>query len=201
MMLADVRLSEPPRDALSGQCRRRRLRARRVLRRRLASRDRLESPTPAARQRPGRLRRTARHHAPLLRDRLRDARSALDVALPQRRAAGPALPQRPRAPGRGRRARALARRRARDERRAAGRGQPRLEARRGGPAPRARAARQLPRRTPPVRARHAARERRDGIPQITTVGRSQSSEHGLGRRLGVRETRGLSGSLALYRFR
>src|SRR5690606_2253220 len=82
-----------------------------------------------------------------VRNRLRHARPPLDVAVPQRGAAGRALPGGPGVPRGRRRARALARRRHGDEHGAAGRRQPGLEARGGGAGPRRRrAARHLPRR-------------------------------------------------------
>ena len=59
------------------------------------------------------------------RHRLRDARPALAVPVPQRRAAGAALPGGPGVPGRRRRARPLAGRRPGHEHRHAGRGEPR----------------------------------------------------------------------------
>src|SRR5690606_1008292 len=76
-------------------------------------------------RRPG---RAARGHAPRPRHRPRHALPALDVAVPQRRAAGAEVPGRPGVPRGRRRARPLPGGRAGHEHRDAGRREPRLEA-------------------------------------------------------------------------
>ena len=110
---------------------RRRLLLRRRLRRRLLADHRLEQRRPAARRRTGRPGRGPRGRRTRRRHRPRDARRALGLAVPLRRAPGPALPRGQRLPRRGRRPLPLARRRPGHEHRAPGRGQSVLEARRG----------------------------------------------------------------------
>ena len=129
--LADVGRRPPDRPARGrpgGQRRRRRVRLRRAVRGRLVPRLRLEPPPPGGRHRSGRAVRGPRGDPTRAGHRLRDARPALPVAVPQRRAAGPELPGRARLPGRRRGALPLPGRRAGHEHRHPGRGQPRLEA-------------------------------------------------------------------------
>src|SRR6266545_1456399 len=141
--------------------RRRLLRLRGPVRRRLVPGVRLGPDQAGLRRRPGRVQRGGGRGPARARRRPRDARPALAVAVPQRRAAGAELPLRPGLPGRRRRALPLTGRRPGYEHRPAGRRQPELEARRRG----ARlgpglAAGQLPGRAPPGRHRRAARQRR-----------------------------------------
>ena len=153
IMLADVRLSHPPEEAMFARTGPRGRRDRGAVRRRLVPRHRLG---PAARTGPagraaadGRDARRLRSHR---RHRLRHARAAMELTVPQRAPTGPALPGRPGVPGRRRGPCALPARRAGHEHRHPGRDEPRVEARRR----RARAgavlaARQLRRRAAPRR--------------------------------------------------
>ena len=116
-----------------------------------------------------------------VRHRLRSPRPDLDLAVHRHGPAGRGLSRRPGAAGRRRRARAQPDRRPGSQHRRAGRGEPRMEARRGGQRDGAgEPARHLPRRAPSGRRARAAQH--DGADRAPPPGRP----HGGGARDGGR---------------